>query len=796
MRNYVFDARAPIVNASLVHEQLRLALAYQRTLIALERKRRALVDRIYRHAAPAEHAAVDELTAQLEASLDAIRLARGRQDEAAETEATARVRELRSALRPAYAALKAARKSCKEKVKPRLARMERGVLQRAKAIYKATSDGGLAWGTMGKVVEWVERAAQASAKVGSMPKMPRFSRLHADEQRDVPEGQLAVQIQAQPWVAVVDRPPPAGEPVTRRWLLRHAVAGKKAQMLAEVDGQPCSATTPGAVEYWRRDFFVGDAIACTDMRFRIEIVDDLGWRKAQGQDDEARIRRAAERVNQMVQALEAHLAADCVSDSLRSRREFLAHLLHNFRGKRAIDGLRGLRFSLENDAVRDGRRLTSGEELFRSMLLAHERHQRAQHTPPPLRNPLSKKSQKREAIGSQRAIVSLRIGSDNRKPIWASWPVYLHRPLPPNAPIKWVSMHARLVGLRLEWRLIVTVDDGSLPEREGGTVAVNLGWRRLPDDTLRVGYAVGDDGFQLDIRTPPETIERLAHAEELRSQRDRNRDLVIMRLLAYARGPSAPAGLRAAVEHAHQWRSREPLVALRARWDLARWPVQRFHVHGRHAWQTQLILDEVDLRAVLDGWAQQDEHLGQWEADDRRKAYLLRLDTYRKAAAQLARRYARVVVTKTNLRDFVEQESAEDGSRSDGRDSRKQRALAAPSEWRGALKNACSTRGTRYDEIAGRTDPCNVCGVVDEWDRAFCLHHTCSGCGNRWDQDENHCRNLLVVASGLVVTAEPGPLATSETQPATAPTAKRQSRWSKRRSQPPPQAAEVAGENS
>ena len=80
----------------------------------------------------------------------------------------------------------------------------------------------------------------------------------------------------------------------------------------------------------------------------------------------------------------------------------------------------------------------------------------------------------------------------------------------------------------------------------------------------------------------------------------------------------------------------------------------------------------------------------------------------------------------------------------DNERARSNRQLAATSELRMALVQAFTARGGRVVKRnpAFTTLPCHVCGVLDAWDPAKDLTHTCSGCGALWDQDDNAARNL------------------------------------------------------
>ena len=37
-----------------------------------------------------------------------------------------------------------------------------------------------------------------------------------------------------------------------------------------------------------------------------------------------------------------------------------------------------------------------------------------------------------------------------------------------------------------------------------------------------------------------------------------------------------------------------------------------------------------------------------------------------------------------------------------------------------------------------------MCGVVNRWDQAAEIRHTCDACAATWDQDENAAQNILV----------------------------------------------------
>jgi hypothetical protein len=156
-------------------------------------------------------------------------------------------------------------------------------------------------------------------------------------------------------------------------------------------------------------------------------------------------------------------------------------------------------------------------------------------------------------------------------------------------------------------------------------------------------------------------------------------------------------------------------------------------------------LPDPEIVKTRSGWLKKERHLHDWEDHQRRKTEDHRLDTYRKFAADIAERYARVIVTDMDLRTFARKDKA--GEAWWKRVTRYQQRAAAPSILRTEIKNACKRRETIYEkhECAYTTIVCNACGSLEEWDAALDLVHTCGACEAVWDQDENAVRNFLAL---------------------------------------------------
>lgn len=337
------------------------------------------------------------------------------------------------------------------------------------------------------------------------------------------------------------------------------------------------------------------------------------------------------------------------------------------------------------------------------------------------------------------AMVDLRIGSNERDPIWATWPIIMHRPLPANAKIKWAQANAIRVGARTEWEVLITVDDQVPAERtEGPTLAVNLGWRTTPDGGLRVAYAVGTDGQAEEVRVPLKYTTGVAHVDSLRSIRDRNFEIAKRSLAEWRDEVVLPEWLLDGTKWMEQWRAQKHLVFL-----VIEWRRKRF-------------AGDEEIFQALEAWAQQDRHLRFWECDERTKLLRQRQGFYRQLAARWAQRYARIIVTEMDLREFAELPAPEEAKDSKDAVQRRSRFLAAPSELRGAIKNACSTRGTVFAEVSGayKTQTCSKCGGALAFAARQELEPACNLCGAREDQDARHSKNLLAADQKSRETAE------------------------------------------
>jgi hypothetical protein len=329
--------------------------------------------------------------------------------------------------------------------------------------------------------------------------------------------------------------------------------------------------------------------------------------------------------------------------------------------------------------------------------------------------------------GRRNPILHLRIGSEEKRaPVWASFPMRLHRPFPPGSVVKRATVTVRRTGPRERWSVqftLVLPDEVRIPINDH-RVAVDVGWRAMDDGTVRVGYLRGTDGYEHDMRLPARLVEAFGRPDGLRRTRDKNFNAIRPELVAFLAANTVPDWLTQATDTLPYWRSAGRLAALTHRWAQNRFPG-----------------DEAAYDA-LEAWRYHDHHLWSWECDERSKHLGHRKDIYRVMARQLANRYERLVLEDFDLRE-VAQIPPPDSEEQDIAAARANRQRIAISELRLCLVNAFT--GARVDKVSAvdSTHICHACGALEEFDAAAKVDHTCSGCATTWDQDKNACCILL-----------------------------------------------------
>lgn len=365
-------------------------------------------------------------------------------------------------------------------------------------------------------------------------------------------------------------------------------------------------------------------------------------------------------------------------------------------------------------------------------------------------DPKSKRSAKRAY-----ATLALRVSSAEKgAPVWARWPMVMHRQIPEGAKIKRAAVKLNVIGPRPEWYVIITVDlpDDFLTEKPSGraeAVGVDLGWRAL-DNGLRIAAWKGSDGRSGQVVLSERELGQMTKAESLRSIRDRSFNEARAKFLTFGAIPR-PEWFEKETRTISQWHSVDRLAKL-----VQKWKSNRFD-------------GDEEFFAVMEAWRYHDFHLWTWECSQRRKALRHRREVYRMFAAKLSREYARLIIEDFDISDVAKHPNVEDEKASDNENARSQRFKASASEFRGVLTHAFDARGGTWEKVPARntTKDCSACGSTQIWNQAKELVHKCSNCGVTWDQDDNAAENILA--------------ARAKDAPVPVPRALKEHRWDKRK---------------
>lgn len=317
-------------------------------------------------------------------------------------------------------------------------------------------------------------------------------------------------------------------------------------------------------------------------------------------------------------------------------------------------------------------------------------------------------------------------GKGNRTPVWVTGTVQFSRPIPEDGQVRQAFLVRRQIGVRERWEMHLVVQSNAEAQlAEGGTVAINFGYRSLPHG-LRVAYWVGDDGEEGELVINfPRTEKK---ADDLRSIRQRSFDQAKEWLSRWLEGNEAPEEFREQLKSLEKWKSPMRLVRL----------VQEYWANNRFPGDHEIYTD-------LESWVKDEIHLLDWECFQRRKITNFRTNQFRLFCHELRQRYRFAVLDGTDFSKVTRRPKVEDDD-GDSSATRKQAKLASPGKLRDMIVQSQPSVKLAPGNI---TRDCWNCGSREKFDHAAELVHVCSRCGTAWDQDANACRNLLKRAEEL-----------------------------------------------
>jgi hypothetical protein len=369
----------------------------------------------------------------------------------------------------------------------------------------------------------------------------------------------------------------------------------------------------------------------------------------------------------------------------------------------------------------------------------------------------------------QFGVVRVRVGSRDqsgaevkkggRYPIWAEFPIVLHRELPADATLTWGWIKFTRIGprTRLELQLTVESESFAFSPTGRGTAALDLGWRKLGG--LRVAYLVDQNGNHGEFRIPESIDDRLRQCAELSSVRDLAFDEVRKHLVEIK--DALPDWAKDEIKFVANWKSPARLAMIVRRlvtesgvdlgdaWKM--WRAERAGPGADYYAAWDVTAEWARARNLpphlicLDWWRRQNNHLYSWIESQRTRALGHRDDLFAQWAAWITKSYENVAIEDFDLRGFASKLGKEyDGLPVEVATMlRRQRNTTAPGIFRAALVSAMGKARVEKVEMADSTRECHLCGHVNEWKNQAPLKLECGGCGKRWDQDENAARVLL-----------------------------------------------------
>ena len=313
--------------------------------------------------------------------------------------------------------------------------------------------------------------------------------------------------------------------------------------------------------------------------------------------------------------------------------------------------------------------------------------------------------------------------SENKKPVYTTFRVHLHRELPENIEITKVVLQCKQRAGKKYWHILVSVrrEESFLDTCGEGTVAVDFGWRKTPSG-LKVATFVDDSGNSFSTFLPNELLGKFKYVNDIKSIRDNkfNEAIDLIKTL------DGPEWYKEAIRYCKQWRSQDKLVKL-----IDEWKENRFE-GDENVFEALTRLGTKAQKWKDAGWLHRDRHLWQIEANVRHKAGVWRDKIYEHVAYNLRKNYAHVVTESVAWSDLIQK-----------KEHKQNVIIASPYKFTQLIKNKFGQIGSVSAAYNSRT--CSECGEV--WESNSSEEISCGNCLTVWDRDVNACQNMLELVS-------------------------------------------------
>lgn len=269
----------------------------------------------------------------------------------------------------------------------------------------------------------------------------------------------------------------------------------------------------------------------------------------------------------------------------------------------------------------------------------------------------------RKGRSSEHFLADIRVGSNGRAPVWATFPVRVHRQPPDDALVKWAWVTVWRVGERTHYELQFVLGHAAFDVStrlagvgDGGHI--RIGWRQTETGVRVASWPAGE------LEVPTAMLARAQRVERLLSHADTHYNHVVRVLALFLRG----RGMR--WDHLRPARARHQLRAVLVAWAehhfgapgvkllWKRWREERLAA-GRDLFcalrEADRALRTVSPEARLAWWCylwtRKDAHLRQWAADAQRRFENARDAHYRAAAIKLATTFETITIDNYSITD-------------------------------------------------------------------------------------------------------------------------------------------------
>lgn len=350
-----------------------------------------------------------------------------------------------------------------------------------------------------------------------------------------------------------------------------------------------------------------------------------------------------------------------------------------------------------------------------------------------------------------------RVASDEKKkPVFAEFPLILHRRIPEEAQITNASITRRKHANHGKWTLQLTLtvpDPVHRPVAEvltGRGIAFDFSWRSKQAKDLRAAYWIDTDGNRGEFLLPSTIRDGIRHARAIRGIRDQLLNEVKAALLEDLRDrDKLDSELREDVHHLSVWRSPQKLARL--------WYQHKDKLLPLLSHQPSLLVGTHVSKypSYLERWVHQDRHLWQYEVGTQSRCIGHRNAIYANVASRLVQEYDYIILEDLKVASWAKKPNPEEkvdlpaDLASLDSSSRSQRVEVAPGYLKETIKKTGARAGVPVIMIPApnTTKICHLCGAI--CDVGPELLYTCE-CGVIWDCDFNAASNILVLGQRVL----------------------------------------------